>query len=233
MWRLLIAITIFSISVWCESKELSNVFEIAQKTCGREQNNFVVLDATTILQNISFSVCSWSLFTLNWLTLCHNWLLTLFYEELYYHVYRCEIAVLLLTGCQLQKGCNVLWITEMLLRLWWDISTGFPPLLFSYISSHSKQSFTLSFRFALTSATQSRTKWKPLSFFSTVTRLCYQSQVRSVCEFVWDVLWIKAWCGSSLKREYTKDGGGKQGFWGLICGDGEGKIFFWVVKEQQ
>lgn len=109
----------------------------------------------------------------------------------------------------------------------------FFPLLFSYISSHSKQSFTLSFRFALTSATQSITKWKPLSFFSTVTQLCYQSQVRSVCEFVWDVLWIKAWCGSSLKREYAKDGGGKQGSWGLICGDGEGKIFFWVVKEQQ
>lgn len=54
------------------------------------------------------------------------------------------------------------------------------PLLFSDISSHSNQSFTLSFRFALTSRTQSTTKWKPRSFFSNATWLWYQSQVREV-----------------------------------------------------
>lgn len=38
----------------------------------------------------------------------------------------------------------------------------------------------MSFRFALTSRTQSTTKWKPRSFFSNATWLWYQSQVREV-----------------------------------------------------
>lgn len=115
MWHLLIAITIFSIFEWCESKELSNVFEITQKTCGREQNNFAVLAAIPILQNISFSICSllWpDLFSSHWTgSLCAIIdILHFFYEELYYYVYICELAVLLLTSRQLQRGCSGLWI---------------------------------------------------------------------------------------------------------------------------
>lgn len=48
----------------------------------------------------------------------------------------------------------------------------------------------------------------------------YHSQVRSVCEVVWDVWWIKAGCGSNWKREYARDGDWKHGYCCLCFGDG-------------